>query len=49
MNIWIIILLKSWMYTPLQTHVEFSIEMQWTIFRPTQNFPIDSMLTDETQ
>ena len=44
----IIILLTSWRLTPFQTHTGFSIEMLWTIFTPTQNSPIDLMLTEDT-
>ena len=37
------ILLKSWMLTPFETHMYFSIEMLWSTFAPTPNSPIDSM------
>ena len=44
----IIILLTPWTWTPFQTHTGFSIEMLWTIFMPTQNFPIHPMLIEDT-
>ena len=45
----IIILLKSWISTPLESHTYFSIEILWTTFIPTQHSSIDSMLSEDTQ
>ena len=39
----VIILLKSWMSTPFETHTYFSIEMLWTTFALTLDSPIDPM------
>ena len=40
MKFYIIILLKSWMSTPFETHTYFSIEMLWTTFAPRQILPL---------
>ena len=45
---YIIIYLTSWRLTSFQTHIDFSIEMLWTVFMLIQNSPTDSVLTEDT-
>ena len=37
----VLYLLKSWMLTPFETYMLFSIELLWSTCAPTQDSPID--------